>query len=151
MIARSGQEWNRIIKMLGEPQWAKDPRYQDRQVMGREYPDEVDELILPWLKERTKEEIFRLCMEHGVPFAPVRDIEEVLGDEHLRQRGFFVETVGPSGEKIKFPGAPYKLSETPWRLSGPAPKLGQHNREVLGGMLGFTEAELKELGSKGII
>lgn len=151
MIARSGQEWSRIIKMLGEPEWAGDERYQNRQVMGREYPDEVDALILPWLEERTKEEVFQLCRRHGVPFAPVRDIKEVLNDENFEQRRFFVEAEGPGGEKMKFPGAPYRFSETPWRLGSRAPKLGQHNREIFGGRLGCTDVELRELESEGVI
>jgi crotonobetainyl-CoA:carnitine CoA-transferase CaiB-like acyl-CoA transferase len=151
MIARSGQEWNRVIKMLGDPRWAKDPRYQNRQVMGREYPDEVDALILPWLEERTKDEVFQLCREHGVPFAPVRDIGEIFHDEHFEQRGFFVEAPGPSGEAIRFPGAPFRFSETPWEVKGPAPRLGQHNTEIFSDRLGYPDSMLKRLKSDGVL
>jgi crotonobetainyl-CoA:carnitine CoA-transferase CaiB-like acyl-CoA transferase len=151
MIARSGQEWNRIVKMLGDPDWASEERYQDRQVMGREYPDEVDALILPWLKERSKEEIFHLCREHGVPFAPVRDIADVLNDENFQQRDFFVEIEGVFGKPVKFPGAPFKFSETPWELKSAAPALGQHNREIFCNGLGVTRNEYEQLESEGII
>ncbi len=119
--------------------------------MAREYPDEVDALILPWLKERTKEEVFRLCKEHGVPFAPVRDFQEVLEDDNFRQRDFFVDIDGPWEQPVKFPGAPFRFSETPWSLQRPAPQLGQHNHEIFAGRLGLTDAELRALRSEGVI
>lgn len=151
LIARSGQEWSRIVKMLGEPEWAKQPRYQDRHAMGREYPDEVDALITPWLMEHTKDEVFQLCRQHGVPFAPVRDFREVLNDEHLQQRNFFVETAAPFGKPAKFPGPPYRFSKTPWQLKSPAPRLGEHNREIFVNRLGYTEGDLQRLKSEGVI
>ena len=49
LIAMQRQEWDRFVHMMGDPEWAQDPRYQDRSAMGEEYPDEVDALILPWL------------------------------------------------------------------------------------------------------
>lgn len=104
LIARSGQEWKRFVELMGIPEWSANPRYQDRKLMGMEYPGEVDDLVMPWLRERTKAEIFALCREAHVPVAPVQDMAEVLADPHLKARGFF-EQEG----SLRLPGLPFRI------------------------------------------
>ena len=66
-----------------------------------------------------------------MPFALVPTAADLLEDEHLAERAFFVEIEHPGGVKLRHPGAPLRMSETPLR-SGPAPTLGQDNEAVLG-------------------
>jgi crotonobetainyl-CoA:carnitine CoA-transferase CaiB-like acyl-CoA transferase len=102
-ICRSDTDWNRFLEMMGNPDWAKEPRYRDFYAMGTEYPDEVDALIIPWLMERTKDELGALANKYRVPLAPVRTVDEVLRDPQLAHRDFFVS--GPDGNAhIKLPG-----------------------------------------------
>ena len=119
--------------------------------MGERYADEVDSLLAPWLMARTKEEIFEVCRRHRIPFTPVRDIWEVVNEAHLKARGFFVEMERAEMGRLRYPGAPYKLSETPWRLARPAPRLGEHNEEVLCGRLGYSREEMAALRRTGVI
>jgi crotonobetainyl-CoA:carnitine CoA-transferase CaiB-like acyl-CoA transferase len=133
MITRSGHPWRKFVEAIGSPEWTRDARYQDRARMGREYPDEVDALLAPWLRERTSEEILALCRERGIPFSVVRDAEAVAACPQLRHRDFFVEVRHPVAGPLRYPGAPWRLSATPWRVERPAPLLGEHNAEVLGG------------------
>jgi crotonobetainyl-CoA:carnitine CoA-transferase CaiB-like acyl-CoA transferase len=59
--------------------------------------------------------------------------DEAFEDQHFRARGFQVAVSHEdSGRDILYPGAPYRLSATPWAISRPAPKLGEHNAEILG-------------------
>ena len=68
-------------------------------------------------------------LQTGIVLAP----EEALEDEHFRARGFPTEVEHPDLERsITYPGAPYKFEKTPWRISRPAPRLGEHNEELLG-------------------
>jgi len=145
------EQYFRFLELIGSPDWQEEPRYRNRRAMAEEYPDESEALIAPWFKERTKEEIFELCMEAKVPCAPVRTIEEVVKDEHLNWRGYFQEVDHPVAGKVKHPGSPFRLSETPGELGGPAPLLGQHNEEVYCDRLGITKEELSRLGMAGII
>jgi len=151
LIAMQMREWERFLHMIGDPEWAQNPRYQDRAAMGEEYPDEVDALLLPWLMAHTKEEIFRLCQEHKVPFGPVRTVDELVHDPHLNARGFFVEVEHKEAGRLKYPWVPYRFSRTPARLPRPAPLLGEHNEEVYLGRLGLSREELARLGRAGII
>jgi benzylsuccinate CoA-transferase BbsE subunit len=48
------------------------------------------------------------------------------------------------------PGAPYQFSATPWRISRPAPRLGEHNREILA-EIGLAPADLQALKATGAI
>ena len=62
-----------------------------------------------------------------------------------------MEVAHPQGGSLKYPGAPYKLGETPWEIRSPAPTLGQHNEAVLGDHLGLPPGELASLQEAGII
>jgi crotonobetainyl-CoA:carnitine CoA-transferase CaiB-like acyl-CoA transferase len=132
MISRSGHPWKAFVEAIGSPPWTRDPRYRDRARMGREYPDEVDALLAPWLETHTTQEIATICRERGIPFSVVRDSGEVASCPQLASRDFFVELRHPAAGALRYPGAPWKLSATPWRVERPAPRLGEHTAEVCG-------------------
>jgi len=132
MITRSGHPWKKFVDAMGSPAWTRDPRYQDRALMGREYPDEVDALLAPWLELCTCDELLRMFRERGIPFSVVRDAAGVAACPQLAARGFFVETHHPAAGTLRYPGAPWRLSRTPWRIDRPAPLLGEHTADLLG-------------------
>ena len=66
-----------------------------------------------------------------IAFTPVNTAARILADEHLAARGFFQELELEDGSRLRSPGAPYRLSRTPWRMARPVPALGAHQREVL--------------------
>jgi len=66
-------------------------------------------------------------------------------------REYFVEVDHPVAGKLKYPGAPGKLSETPWEIERPAPLLGQHNEEIYCQRLSYAREELAKLRMGGII
>ncbi|MBI4609518.1 MAG: CoA transferase [Candidatus Rokubacteria bacterium] len=150
LITRSGHPWKRFLEALGNPTWTRDARYRDRAAMGREYPDEVDALLVPYLRERTSAELQELCRRHAIPFAPVRTTEEVARCPQLAARDFFVQIARAEVGALTYPGAPWKFSKTPWRLLRPAPLLGEHTDLVLG-RLGVSPTELASLRREGII
>lgn len=132
MITRSGQPWRRFLEALGSPPWAKEPRYRDRAALGRQYPDEGDGLLSPLLSERSSAELQELCRSHAIPFAMVRSTAEVSDCPQLRSRGFFVAVDRAEIGSLRYPGAPWRFSLTPWQIRFPAPLLGQQNEKVLG-------------------
>ena len=151
LIAPQVAQWIKFVELMGKPEWAENPRYRNRRAMFEEYPDEADALLAPWLREHTKEEIFSLSRENHLPFAPVRTMDEVVNDPQLRVREFFHSFSHPEAGSIEYPGAAYKLSETPPVFESPAPRLGEHNREILCGRLGYSEEELVKLQEYGVI
>lgn len=151
LITVQDRHWQRFIELMGNPEWAKNPRYQDRDAMGKLYPEEVDELVKPFLATRTKKQLWEQCRANQIPFHAVQDMEDLVNCPQLASRGYFVDIEHPEAGRLRYPGAPYKLSETPWRARRPAPRLGQHNAQVLCGLLGFSAVDLTDLRRTGII
>ena len=73
--------------------------------------------------------------------APVSTTEELVRFRQLEERGYWLQAPLPNGQELPAPGLFARLTETPLTVRRWAPKLGEHNREVLGGMLGLSAAE----------
>ncbi len=72
------------------------------------------------------------CQDAGLAVGPINSPSEAFEDAHFKARGFHVEVPhGDSGQSYTYPGAPYQLPASPWHISRPAPKLGEHTQEVL--------------------
>ncbi len=90
------------------------------------------------------DEFFKGAQKLGIAVGSILSPEEAYEDPHFVERGFQVEVEHPElGHSIRYPGAPYKMPTSPWRISRRAPQLGEHAEEVLG-ELGFDAAARKE-------
>ena len=120
-----------------------------------DFPEEVRHIEEVWegfLMTHTREELFVGAQERGVRLMPVNDAKSVVEDIGLKSRNYFVEVEHPElGGSIKYPGPPYRLSETPWRLSKRAPLIGEHNREIYEQELGISRQQLAVLKGENVI
>ena len=144
-----GRQWRKLLELMGNPEWSKDPRFTNRTVMNNEYADEIDGYMEEWLMRHTKAELLAMAMEHRIPLGPVRGFDEVRNDSSLAD--WFREIGREDTGAMSFPGTPYSLPEAPPATAAPAPRLGQHNEEVYVGELGFTHEQLVALYQTGII
>lgn len=112
-------------------------------------PEKFEELVLPWLKEHKKWEITEKAQKLKLAFAPILSPGELPDDPQLKAREFFATIEHPVMGNVTYPGAPAKLSETPWK-PGRSPLLGEHTKEVLK-TLGYSTDEIEELRRKGIV
>lgn len=108
---RTRDEWNRLVKVMGDPPWASEPRYQNLRAMGRDYPDEVDALLQPWLSQHTMAELEQLALANNLIVAPVRSLAEVLATPQFNSNGFF-RTATVDGRTLKLPGLPFRVTAT---------------------------------------
>jgi crotonobetainyl-CoA:carnitine CoA-transferase CaiB-like acyl-CoA transferase len=92
---------------------------------------------------RTTQEWLDLLRSLHIPTAPLRTTDELFDNEQLNAIGFFEEVETPQG-KVRFPGVPTWFSETPGRVQGGAPLLGQDTAEVLA-ELGLADFEAPEV------
>jgi crotonobetainyl-CoA:carnitine CoA-transferase CaiB-like acyl-CoA transferase len=144
------RQWQRMVSLMGNPDWAEDEKFRDH--AGRfKHGELLNALIVEWLVNYTKDELYHMGQAKGVPFGMVNTSKDLLDSEHLKERGFFVEIEHPRTGKVKYPSAPYKFSETPWRVNRPAPLLGEHNEEIYCGRLGYSKDELIRLRKAGVI
>lgn len=132
--------------------FAEEPRLLDERLKSaqREYADEIDALMRPWIEAHTRDEAVRRAQELRLPFASVLSIDEVMADPQHAARAFFVEVEHPVAGQVTHPGAPCEMPETPWQ-SLPAPLLGEHNEEIYCGWLDLPKEELVTLRQGGVI
>jgi len=142
--------WQSFIEAIGSPEWATDPKYTDQFTMAL-YADELEAHLVSWLVDHTKQEIGEICFQRKLPFQPVYSVKDLAESEQLKARDYFVEIDHPVAGVLKYPGAPAKLTKTPWRVDRPAPLLGEHNEEVYCKRLGYSEGHLAELRRAGVI
>jgi benzylsuccinate CoA-transferase BbsE subunit len=109
---------------LGDAEWEGTAH---RQAHADALFDELDR----WAAGYTVAELHEGAQLRRLPYAAVRAPEALLDDPHLRERGFFVPIEHPAlGVTVPFPGAPFVMSESPWRTTRP-PRLGEHTTAVL--------------------
>jgi len=110
ICGRTRAEWQRLVAVMGNPNWASDPRYKSLRKIGREYPEEVDALIRPWLAQHTMAELEQLALDNNLIMAPLRSLSDVLETEHFHTSGFLEETE-ISGHQYTVPKLPYRIVE----------------------------------------
>jgi crotonobetainyl-CoA:carnitine CoA-transferase CaiB-like acyl-CoA transferase len=128
------------------------PRIAEPDLLAEPYghADLIDELCLPWLSQHDKFEVTERAQELRLPFAEVLDIPEILEDPQFAARGYIAEVDHPLSGVTKQPGFLFQASETPWQTAR-APLLGEHNVEVLTGLLDYTTDDLRVLRERQVI
>jgi len=143
--------WPRICKMINRPDLADDPGLST--IEGQRDPENKERFDLiwyPWIVERTKAEIIEAGQAAGVLCGPINTTEDLVNDPHWKTRGYWTEVEHPVTGKLTYPGAPFKMTKTPWHIKRPAPLLGQHNAEVYR-YLGYSGEDILQLRESGII
>lgn len=124
----------------------------DMATIDQENLDKITAEISAFFKTRTMAELYQGALKRKVMLYPVNTMADILGDEQLAARHFWVPIEHPElGTTINYPGPFIKASETPCRLRRRAPLIGEHNEEIYIGELGFTGSELTALKEKGVI
>ena len=142
--------WASLSDLMGNPDWAKSESCRTTVLRNKNWGT-IEPKIREWTKQHTVEEISQLAQTKRIPCSPINSVKEVVNSELLAARDFFVEFEHSEAGRIKYPGAPYKLSGTPWRVTSPAPLLGEHNDEVFCRMLGYTRQDLVRMRQTGVI
>jgi CoA:oxalate CoA-transferase len=145
-----GNFWEGAVRMLGSPEWTKDPMFATENLRLRN-SDAVDALMTNWFMEHDKEDIFERAQAEGVPCFPLYNVREVTENAQYQARDFFLECEHPVAGHFSMPGPPYRMSRTPVTVRRPAPLLGQHNVAIYCERLGMKRGELDGLQAEGVI
>ena len=146
----SDEEWESLCKVMGQPHLATDSRFADPK-SRRNNHDDIDLVISTWTETQDHYQVMYLLQAQGVPAAPVLKGGEVIDDPHLESRGFWDVVNHPEAGTYKQVTTPWLLSNSPRATSTPAPGLGEHNYQVLSGLLGLSKSEIDTLAQKGVI
>ncbi|MEC9271809.1 MAG: CoA transferase [Chloroflexota bacterium] len=146
----SDEEWESLCRVMGQPHLASDSRFADPK-SRRNNHDDIDLVISTWTETQDHYQVMYLLQAQGVPAAPVLKGGEVIDDPHLESRGFWDVVNHPEAGTYKQVTTPWLLSNSPRATSTPAPGLGEHNYQVLSGLLGLSKSEIDTLAQKGVI
>ncbi len=85
-----------------------------------------------------------------MPLTMVPNPKQIFEMPQHKEREYFVDIEHPAAGELMYPGAPFRLSLTPWS-AGRAPLLGEHNEEIYCGRLGYSKERLAELQEQGVV
>jgi crotonobetainyl-CoA:carnitine CoA-transferase CaiB-like acyl-CoA transferase len=147
--AANDRTFQRLCDALEHPEWLTDPDYADNacRVMHRAALAARIEAVMV---RHPRDHWLALLERHGVPSGPINTYADVMADPHVLARELVVDTEHPTLGRIKTLGTPVKLSDTPLTPGRPAPLLGQHTDEVLGGA-GFSADEIASMRERGTV
>ena len=129
---------------LTAPGWRE--RLEVVQPLEADEQDLLVGLMERFCRTRRKDDLVREAQARGAGWAPVYSPREIVESDQLAARDYWVQVRHEDiGETFVYPGAPFKLSGTPWKQRGRAPHLGEHNASVYGGLLGLDADELAKL------
>lgn len=140
--------FKRLMTEAGREDMANDPELASNQ--GRVVHQEaIDQALADWCKELSSKTVIERLEAVRVPVGPIYSVADMMEDPHYQARGMF-ETVEINGEPLKIPAILPKLSATPGRTDWPGAKIGSHNEEILGQLLGLSAEDLQALQEEGI-
>jgi crotonobetainyl-CoA:carnitine CoA-transferase CaiB-like acyl-CoA transferase len=143
-------QWQRLVELMEAPEWTQWEVSANRFARASNW-DALRPFMEEWVSQWNTDDLYRAAQAKRVPFAIVSTLSDLVDSPHIKARGFFVQFAHPEAGSFKYPGAPYKLAETPWEIRSPAPALGQHNEGILGGRLGVARSELASLREAGVV
>lgn len=143
--------WARLCSAMGRDDLRDDPRYKtDRDRIAR--TEEVVALIEGWFQTFPDDQgVLTALAEARISSGPVLSQEQILKHPYFVDRGTIGTVQYPELGPVKVVEPPYKLSETPAFVRGPAPQMGEHNSSVLGTYLGLSPDEVKDLTAQGVL
>lgn len=150
IAANADAPFRRLAEVMGEPELATDERFASHTARG-EHAVELDALIADWAKHLTSDKLVEVLSEHGVPANGIYTAKEMLTDPHFAARGTLIEAEHPVLGTLHMQAPCPRLSASPGSVRSLGPSHGQHNDEVLGGLLGLSSDDLDGLRRSGVV
>jgi benzylsuccinate CoA-transferase BbsE subunit len=153
-MARSSQAFVEWANSEGLSMDLKDVDWSqwDMSKVTQEQNDWKDKATQEFIQTKTKAELIENAVQRGIMMAPCNTIEDLCDNAHLNERNFWETVEHPElAESFIYPGAPFKGSDAPWRISRRAPLIGEHNREIFVGELELSLEKMSILKANEVI
>jgi crotonobetainyl-CoA:carnitine CoA-transferase CaiB-like acyl-CoA transferase len=149
-VSGGGQRFGRVANAIGRPDLLESYYSTPEGQADLDAREEFEMTIwLPWVLERTMDEIVETGQANEMLVTPILTIDQVVDNNpQLQYRNYWVELDHAAAGKLRYPGA--TVFKDWWQLKRPAPLLGEHNNEVLGGIATLPDKSIPVSGSDGI-
>jgi crotonobetainyl-CoA:carnitine CoA-transferase CaiB-like acyl-CoA transferase len=146
-------QWDTLVEWLDSENLAgdlTDNKYLDDSER-RKNLDHIVSVLEKWTLNHGVDELVETGQAMHFPWSKVNSVAQVLEDEQLNERGFFVPVADATGQEHKFPGPPVKMSVSSWQVNPLLPAAGEYNEEVYIRRLGLSQTEREQLEREGVI
>jgi crotonobetainyl-CoA:carnitine CoA-transferase CaiB-like acyl-CoA transferase len=140
----------RALRAVGRPELTMDPKFAEAQQRLRNAA-EIDAIMADWIIQRTLDEALAVFEDAGVAAAPIYDAQQLLNDPQLRARDAYPSIPDAELGSMRVQAPAPRFSATPGRVAHLGPRLGEHNTEVYGELLGLDTERLQGLREQGVI
>ena len=148
ITVENDEQWQALVEAMGNPSWASDIRLQT--LLGRmQHHDEIDAHLEQWTSKLQNIEVERLLRPVGVPAERVRQIDEIV--ESCDEQSVFERTKHPAQLPRLVAKVPFSFNQHSLSSLTPAPRLGEHNRDILRRWVCISDEEIAELESRGAL
>jgi crotonobetainyl-CoA:carnitine CoA-transferase CaiB-like acyl-CoA transferase len=150
IVAGSDANFHRLCKAMDRPDLAIDDRFE-RLADRAEHAGTINGIVADWTRTLSAAAIEDRCVEHDVPVATAYTAADIAGDEHMAARGDLVTVddpvIGPVRQQAPFP----RFVGEPTVIPSGAPRIGEHNDEVWGDLVGLSARDRERYRSAGVI
>ncbi len=153
VLAGAGDEekWVALWRLIGREELAQDPQFLGRGISGDFYFNHFVPAIEEWSQHLSKWEVAQKLTDIGFSMGVVQDQADIDQCPHLAARNMIIDTGDTMGGSFRMVKTPIQLTACVDIPARTPPLLGHHNRDILCGIGGLTEAELNQLQSDGVV
>ncbi|HEX2931193.1 MAG TPA: CoA transferase [Candidatus Binatia bacterium] len=143
-------EWERLVKLLEKSGLKSNAKFATHLQRVR-HREELDKWLTSWTSQHDPYEVMETLQGIGICAAVVQDVEDQFkNDKQYAATGFLVNLTEPEAGDIVTENVPLRLSETPGKVRGLAPLMGEHTHEIARNLLGLSDAEIKKLDEEKV-
>ncbi len=150
LVAGSDANFARLCRAMEREDLTTDPRFRTLSDRAA-HADQINALVAEWTATMTAAEVERVAVEHDVPVATAYTAADITADAHMVARNDLLRVQDPVAGPVLQQGPAVRFVGEEREVPAGAPRLGEHTREVLGGVLGLGAAELDRLAADGVI
>ncbi|MGV8058024.1 MAG: CaiB/BaiF CoA transferase family protein [Smithellaceae bacterium] len=148
-IVNNGQ-WQKLAELIGRADMVPTPE-STTLVYRLQHKEETHNAVAEWVSRHTTAEVERILNPAGVAAASVKSMADLVADPHMKEREMLVEIDQTLSGKVKTFGSVFKMSKTPGNPYQSCDFLGEHNTEIYGEFLGYSDAQVREWMDKKVI
>ena len=152
MVIAGVRDWESFCFLIERDDLAHDPQFENARTRHSNHAV-IEPILMEVFKGKTTEEWMSLLSDVALT-APINNIEQMINDPHIQARGAIVTLPVPGPEEgvyVKVPNSPVRLSRTGPVVDKPAPFVGEHTRQILRDVAGFSGEEIDRLEAEEIV
>jgi benzylsuccinate CoA-transferase BbsF subunit len=144
-------EWERFVRLLEKSGLRSDPKFATHLQRVR-HNEDLDKWVTRWTLQHDPYEVMENLQGIGICAAVVQDVEDQFKrDKQYAATGYLVNLTEPEAGDVVTENVPLRLSETPGKVRGVAPLMGEHTHEIAKNLLGLSDAEIKKLDEEKVL